>query len=197
MSKELLAKQDLERMAMQEIRAFPGCEHVTEVEVEYQVDEVLKTNWTIHVFVREGGDRGRIVWAWNLDRKCHRNCDSEGTMHFMILCLRRAHRYPTGRSRMPPPTSRGPAFFPLNGASPPYRARLEAVGQPGEMRDLQGYCTRASLRHRTGRRTHHSTGGPNDPRKPSRSLMRLHSSVTMRSGRVSCDEVLQPCGGLA
>jgi hypothetical protein len=42
MSKELLAKQDLERIAMQEIRAFPGCEHVTEVEVEYQVDEVHK-----------------------------------------------------------------------------------------------------------------------------------------------------------
>jgi hypothetical protein len=37
MSKELIAKQDLERIAMQEIRSFPGCEHVTEVEIEYQV----------------------------------------------------------------------------------------------------------------------------------------------------------------
>jgi hypothetical protein len=33
MSKELIAKQDLERIAMQEIRSFPGCEHVTEVEI--------------------------------------------------------------------------------------------------------------------------------------------------------------------
>jgi hypothetical protein len=80
MSKELLAKQDLERIAMQEIRAFPGCEHVTEVEVEYQVDEVHKTNWTIHVFVREGGDMERIQHAINttrsgcgIDMNCGRN----------------------------------------------------------------------------------------------------------------------------
>ena len=73
MSKELLAKQDLERIAMQEIRAFPGCEHVTEVEVEYQVDEVLKTNWTIHVFVSEGGDMERIQHAINTTRKRLRN----------------------------------------------------------------------------------------------------------------------------
>jgi hypothetical protein len=69
MSKELLAKQDLERVAMQEIRAFPGCEHVTEVEVEYKVDELLKTNWTILVFVREGGDVERIQHAINTTRK--------------------------------------------------------------------------------------------------------------------------------
>jgi hypothetical protein len=73
MSKELLAKQDLERIAMQEIRAFPGCEHVTEVEVEYRVDEVPKTNWTIHVFVREGGDMERIQHAINTTQKRLRN----------------------------------------------------------------------------------------------------------------------------
>jgi hypothetical protein len=38
MSKELIVKQDLERIAVQEIRPFPGCEDVTEVEIEYQVD---------------------------------------------------------------------------------------------------------------------------------------------------------------
>ena len=69
MSKELLAKQDLERIAMQEIRAFPGCEHVTEVEVEYQVDKMHKTNWTILVFIREGGDMERVQYAINTTRE--------------------------------------------------------------------------------------------------------------------------------
>ena len=49
MSKEQIAKQDLERIAMQEIRAFPDCEHVTEVEIEYQVDQVLKTNFDLGI----------------------------------------------------------------------------------------------------------------------------------------------------
>jgi hypothetical protein len=80
MSKELLAKQDLERVAMQEIRAFPGGEHVTEVEVEYEVDEVLKTNWTILAFVREGGDVERIQHAINTTRKRLRN-------RYDLLCV--------------------------------------------------------------------------------------------------------------
>jgi hypothetical protein len=69
MSKEMVAKQDLERIAMQEIRSFLGCEHVTEVEIEYQVDKALKTNWTIHVFTREGGNMERIQYAINTTRK--------------------------------------------------------------------------------------------------------------------------------
>jgi hypothetical protein len=69
MSKEIVAKQDLERIAMQEIRSFPGCEYVTEVEIEYQVDEVLKTNWTLYAFTREGGDMERIQYAINTARK--------------------------------------------------------------------------------------------------------------------------------
>ena len=73
MSKEQIAKQDLERIAMQEIRAFPDCEHVTEVEIEYQVDQVLKTNWTIHVFIREGGNMDRIQYAINTTRRRLRN----------------------------------------------------------------------------------------------------------------------------
>ena len=69
MSKELIVKQDLERIAMQEIRSFPGCEDVTEVEIEYQVDKALKTNWTIHVFTREGGNMERIQHAISTTRK--------------------------------------------------------------------------------------------------------------------------------
>lgn len=69
MSKELVARQDLERIAMQEIRSFPGCEFVTDVEIEFQVDAILKTNWTIHVFTREGGNMGRIQYAISTTRK--------------------------------------------------------------------------------------------------------------------------------
>jgi hypothetical protein len=69
MPKELIAKQDLERIAMQEIRAFPDCEYVTEVEIEYQSDKELKTSWTIHAFTREGGNLERIQYAINTTRK--------------------------------------------------------------------------------------------------------------------------------
>jgi hypothetical protein len=69
MSKEIVAKQDLERIATLEIRSFPGCEYVTEVEIEYQVDKSLKTNWTLHVFTRDGGNLERIQYAINTTRK--------------------------------------------------------------------------------------------------------------------------------
>ena len=62
-TKTLIAKHELERIALQEIRAFPGCEYVTDIEIAYQVDRVLHTNWTIHVFTREGGDMMRIQYA--------------------------------------------------------------------------------------------------------------------------------------
>jgi hypothetical protein len=62
-TKTLVARHDLERIALQEIRSFPGCEYVTDIEIAYQVDRVLHTNWTIHVFTREGGDMMRIQYA--------------------------------------------------------------------------------------------------------------------------------------
>jgi hypothetical protein len=68
-TKTLKARHDLERIALQEIRSFPGCEHVTDVEVEYQFDRALHSNWTIHVFAREGGDMQRIQYAINATRK--------------------------------------------------------------------------------------------------------------------------------
>jgi hypothetical protein len=69
MSKEIVAKQDLVRIGMQEIRSFPGCEHVTDVEIEYQDDRELKTNWTMHVFIDGGGNIERIQYAINTTRK--------------------------------------------------------------------------------------------------------------------------------
>jgi hypothetical protein len=73
-AKEFIAKHDLERIAMQEIRAFPGCEYVTDVEVEYQIDRVLKTNWNMHVYTCEGANLERIQYAINAtrDRLRHR-----------------------------------------------------------------------------------------------------------------------------
>jgi hypothetical protein len=68
-AKELIARHDLERIAMQEIRAFPGCEYVTDVEIDYQPDHVLETNWTLHVFTREGGELERIQYAVKTTRK--------------------------------------------------------------------------------------------------------------------------------
>lgn len=63
MTKTLVARHELERIALQEIRSFPGCEYVTDIEIAYRVDRVLHTNWTIHVFTREGGDMMRIQYA--------------------------------------------------------------------------------------------------------------------------------------
>jgi hypothetical protein len=38
---------------------------VSDIEIAYQVDRVLRTNWTTHIFTREGGDMPRIQQATN------------------------------------------------------------------------------------------------------------------------------------
>jgi hypothetical protein len=68
-AKEFIARHDLERIALQEIRAFPGCEHVTDVEIEHQIDRALKTNWTLHVYTCEGANMERIQYAINTTRQ--------------------------------------------------------------------------------------------------------------------------------
>jgi hypothetical protein len=68
-TKTLVAGHELERIALQEIRSFPGCEYVTDIEIAHQFDSVLRTNWTIHVFTREGADMLRIQYAINTTRK--------------------------------------------------------------------------------------------------------------------------------
>jgi hypothetical protein len=40
MAKERVARHDLQRLALQEIPSLPGCEHVTDVELEYEIDRV-------------------------------------------------------------------------------------------------------------------------------------------------------------
>ena len=69
MTKTLITRHELEHIALQEIRSFPGSEHVTAVEVEHQIDKTTRSNWTIHVFTREGGDMQRIQYAINTIRK--------------------------------------------------------------------------------------------------------------------------------
>jgi hypothetical protein len=55
-SKILVSKQDLERIALQAIRSFPGGEDVTAVDVGYRIDKVIQTNWTLHVITRDGAN---------------------------------------------------------------------------------------------------------------------------------------------
>ncbi len=69
MSKILVSKQDLERIALQALRSFPGGEAVTAVEVEYRIDKIIRTNWTLHVFTRDGANLERIYDAISTTRK--------------------------------------------------------------------------------------------------------------------------------
>jgi hypothetical protein len=65
-SKILVFKQDLERIALQAIRSFPGGEDVTAVEVECQIDMVICANWTLQVFTREGANLERMQHQYDL-----------------------------------------------------------------------------------------------------------------------------------
>ena len=73
MTKEPVAKQDLERMAMQEIQAYPGCELISDVEIEFAVDEISGANWIMHVFTSEGANMERIQYAITQTRRRLRN----------------------------------------------------------------------------------------------------------------------------
>jgi hypothetical protein len=57
---------------------------VTDVEIEYQTERVLNTNWTLHVYTCEGANMERIQYAINATRhscgtgtNCGRNCPLE------------------------------------------------------------------------------------------------------------------------
>jgi hypothetical protein len=69
MAKALVNRQELALIALQEIRSFPGAQHVTTVEVDRQVDKIARTSWTLHVFTREGGNMERIQFAISTTRK--------------------------------------------------------------------------------------------------------------------------------
>lgn len=70
MRKQVAAK-DLELIALQEIRSFPGGEYVCHVEVEPQGGD-----WTIFATARDGADLDRIQYAVKVtsERLKHRYC---------------------------------------------------------------------------------------------------------------------------
>ncbi len=63
MSKNLIGRQDLERLALQEIRCFAGGDFVVSVEVEYQPIDETGANWSLFTFVRNGGSPQVIGYA--------------------------------------------------------------------------------------------------------------------------------------
>ncbi|QHP69553.1 hypothetical protein EI171_21035 [Bradyrhizobium sp. LCT2] len=62
-AKALISKADLERIALQDIRSFPGSEHVVSVEVEYAAHQPQGINWQLCVIANDGGDLDRIQYA--------------------------------------------------------------------------------------------------------------------------------------
>jgi hypothetical protein len=59
-AKALISKVDLELIALQEIRSFPGSEHLLSVEVDYEANQPQGINWTLCVIANDGGDLDRI-----------------------------------------------------------------------------------------------------------------------------------------
>ena len=63
MTKALISRADLERIALQEIRSFPGSEQVRSVEVECESEAPRDTNWRLYVIANDEGDLDRIQYA--------------------------------------------------------------------------------------------------------------------------------------
>jgi len=61
--KALISKADLERIALQEIRNFPGSEHVRSVEVESHGNAPRGIDWRLYVIANDEGDLDRIQYA--------------------------------------------------------------------------------------------------------------------------------------
>jgi hypothetical protein len=62
-AKALISKADLERIALQEIRNFPGSEHVLSVEVEDETGAPRGIDWRLYVIASDEGDLDRIQYA--------------------------------------------------------------------------------------------------------------------------------------
>ncbi|AND92611.1 bsr7705 [Bradyrhizobium diazoefficiens USDA 110] len=58
-----ISKTDLELMALQQIRSFPGGEHAVSVEVECVAGEARDVTWRLHVTAKDEADFGRIHYA--------------------------------------------------------------------------------------------------------------------------------------
>ncbi len=58
-----VSKSDLERIALQEIRSYPGGENVLSVEVEKDSGQSRGMDWRLHVTASESADIDRIDQA--------------------------------------------------------------------------------------------------------------------------------------
>jgi hypothetical protein len=56
-------KKDLELIALQEIRSFPGGEYVVSVEIECDAEEASDMNWRLHVIAKDEAEFERIHYA--------------------------------------------------------------------------------------------------------------------------------------
>lgn len=54
MARDLIGRQDLERLALKEIRSFPGGEYVLGVGVEYRIVTEGHANWILLAYVNKG-----------------------------------------------------------------------------------------------------------------------------------------------
>ncbi|MEK9284780.1 MULTISPECIES: hypothetical protein [unclassified Bradyrhizobium] len=63
MSRSLVSKDDLERIALQEVRSFPGTENVLSVEIEFEAGDRPGINWKLHVIAQEDCDLARVQYA--------------------------------------------------------------------------------------------------------------------------------------
>ncbi|WGD55534.1 hypothetical protein QA641_17585 [Bradyrhizobium sp. CB1650] len=62
-ARALISKADLERIALQELRSFPGSEHVLSVEIECETDAPYDIDWRLYVIANDEGDLDRIQYA--------------------------------------------------------------------------------------------------------------------------------------
>lgn len=63
MANALISKADLERIALREIRSFPGSEHVLSVEIECETGAPRDNDWRLYVIANDEGDLDRIQYA--------------------------------------------------------------------------------------------------------------------------------------
>lgn len=63
MARTAILRKDLELVALQEIRSFPGGEHVVSVEIECGAEEDSDMGWRLHVIAKDEAELDRINYA--------------------------------------------------------------------------------------------------------------------------------------
>ena len=61
MARILLGRRELERLALQQIRSFPGGEFVVAVEVEGQQADEAGANWSLCTYVKQGCNSLEVI----------------------------------------------------------------------------------------------------------------------------------------